>query len=189
MPEIRVRPALAADIPTLVEIDHSYSSDYAWQMEIDQDEEGQISVNFRRIRLPRAAHVEYPRSPRALASEWSQRSGLLVAELAGEAVGYIGLMLGITPLAAWVTDLAVAGHFRQQGIGSALLLSAQEWARVHGAVRLVLEIQPKNHPAICLAQKLGFDFCGYNDRYFANRDIALFFARSVRPAHDSEASH
>jgi hypothetical protein len=31
-----------------------------------------------------------------------------------------------------------------------------------------------------MAQKLGFEFCGYNDRYFANRDIGLFFAKSLR---------
>jgi hypothetical protein len=41
-------------------------------------------------------------------------------------------------------------------------------------------MQPKNYPAICLAQKLGFDLCGYNDRYFANQDIALFFAKNLR---------
>jgi ribosomal protein S18 acetylase RimI-like enzyme len=45
---------------------------------------------------------------------------------------------------------------------------------------MVLEMQPKNYPAIQLAQKLGFDFCGYNDRYYANRDIALFFAKGLR---------
>jgi hypothetical protein len=45
---------------------------------------------------------------------------------------------------------------------------------------MVLEMQPKNHAAISMAQKLGFDLCGYNDRYYSNRDIALFFSRSVR---------
>ena len=46
--------------------------------------------------------------------------------------------------------------------------------------RLVLEMQHKNHAAIQLAKKLGFDFCGYNDRYYANHDIGLFFAKSLR---------
>jgi hypothetical protein len=31
-----------------------------------------------------------------------------------------------------------------------------------------------------MAQKLGFDLCGYNDRYYPNHDIALFFAKSIR---------
>jgi hypothetical protein len=31
-----------------------------------------------------------------------------------------------------------------------------------------------------MAQKLGFNFCGYQDPYYTNRDIALFFSKSVR---------
>jgi ribosomal protein S18 acetylase RimI-like enzyme len=43
---------------------------------------------------------------------------------------------------------------------------------------MTLEIQTKNHPAISFAQKHGFQFCGYNERYYPNGDIALFFSRS-----------
>jgi GNAT superfamily N-acetyltransferase len=118
--------------------------------------------------------------PHALVEDWDQRSGLLVALLEGEPVGYISLMLGIAPLTAWVTDLVVRRRLRRQGIGAALLMAAQDWGLQHYARNLVLEIQPKNFPAIQLAQKLGFDLCGYNDRYFANHDIALFFAKSLR---------
>jgi ribosomal protein S18 acetylase RimI-like enzyme len=83
-------------------------------------------------------------------------------------------------MTTWVTDLAVKRRQRRQGIGSALLLAAQEWGLAHESRYLVLEVQPKNHSALRMAQKLGFEFCGYNDRYFANRDIGLFFAKSLR---------
>lgn len=179
MPEIEIRPAIAEDIPALMAIDHSYTSEYVWQMEL-QVEEGQIGVAFREIRLPRSVRVEYPRSPRSLADGWMERHGLLVAELQGEAVGYISLMLNIAPATAWVTDLAVVRRLRRQGIGSALVLSAQEWGENHACRRIVLEMQPKNYPAIHMAQKLGFDFCGYNDLYYLNHDIGLFFARALR---------
>ncbi len=83
-------------------------------------------------------------------------------------------------MTTWVTDLVVDPSLRRQGIGSALLLAAQEWSAGRpDSRRLVLEIQPKNHPAVNLAQKLGFDFCGYNDHYFANHDLAIFFAKWV----------
>jgi ribosomal protein S18 acetylase RimI-like enzyme len=95
-------------------------------------------------------------------------------------VAYISLMLNIAPLTTWVTDLVVMRRLRRQGIGSALVLAAQEWGLQHDTKRIVLEIQPKNYPTIQLAQKLGFYFCGYNDRYYTNHDIALFFARSLR---------
>jgi len=40
---------------------------------------------------------------------------------------------------------------------------------------MMLEMQAKNHAGISLARKLGYDFCGFNDHYFANHDIAVFF--------------
>lgn len=179
MPEIQIRPAIASDIPALIAIDHNYSSDFVWQMEI-QSEEAHVGVNFRQIRLPRSVRVEYPRFPSLLEHDWTQRAGLLVALLDEAPVGYVSLMLNITPITAWATDLAVVRRLRRQGIGSALLLAAEEWGSTHDCRRLVMEMQPKNYPAIQMAQKLGFDFCGYNDRYFAKHDIALFFAKALR---------
>ena len=179
MPEIQIRPAIASDIPALMAIDHNYSSDFVWQMEI-QSEEAHVGVSFRQIRLPRSVRVEYPRLPKQLEQDWTGRAGLLVALLGEVPVGYISLMLNIAPVTAWATDLVVVRRVRRQGIGSALLLAAQEWGGTHDCRRMVLEMQPKNYPAIQIAQKLGFDFCGYNDRYYANHDIALFFAKGLR---------
>ncbi len=179
MPEIEIRPAIATDIPALVAMDHNYSSDYVWQMDI-QVEEGHIGINFREIRLPRSVRVEYPRPVRNLPDHWTERTGLLVAQLNEEIVGYASLMLNIAPLTAWMTDLAVASRHRRQGIASTLVLAAQEWGRNHECRWIVLEMQPKNHAALRLAQKLGFDLCGYHDRYYANHDIGLFFAKSLR---------
>jgi ribosomal protein S18 acetylase RimI-like enzyme len=178
MPEIEIRPAVATDIPLLIAIEHNYSSEYVWQMEL-QVEESQVGINFREIRLPRSVHVEYPRSVSLLTEDWMRRDGILAAILQGEPVGYVSLSLGIAPLTAWITDLAVDRQARRQGIASALILAAQEWGSDQRNRRLVLEIQLKNFAAIHLAQKHGFDFCGYNDRYFANHDIALFFAKSL----------
>jgi len=50
----------------------------------------------------------------------------------------------------------------------------------HEMQRLLLEVQPKNYPAIQMAKKLGFELCGYNDHYFANHDIALFFSKWMK---------
>lgn len=179
MPEIQIRPAVVEDIPTLIDLDHSYVSDHVWQMEIRQEEKD-VSIAFRQMQLPRSVRVDYPRAPAALAKNWEQRSALLVAELQGELIGYISMMQEIAPLSTWVTDLMVMRRLRRQGVGSALILASQQWARHKGSRRLVLEMQPKNYPAICMAQKLGFDLCGYNDRYYPNHDIALFFAKSLR---------
>ncbi len=179
MPEIQIRPAVVADIAQLIAIDHSYTSDNVWQMDIAA-ENGQMAIQFRETRLPRSVRVEYPRHPQSLSADWRKRAGLLVAVHEQEVVGYISIEKDIAPAMAWVTDLAVLRRLRRQGIGSALVLAGQEWSLHHKLYRMVLEMQPKNYPAISLSQKLGFDFCGYNDRYYVNNDIGLFFAKTLR---------
>ncbi len=185
MPEIEIRPPTSAEIPGMIHIDHDYVSDHVWQMEV-QRETGQkpselrVEVVFRQLKLPRSVRVEYPRSPAELANDWKDRSCLLVALLKGEVVGYTSISLDIAPYTGWMTDLVIIRRLRHQGIGSALILAGQDWARHKRCIRMVMEIQPKNYPAICLAQKLGYDLCGYNDYYFPNHDIALFFSKSLR---------
>ena len=179
MPEIEIRPAISNDIPALMALDHNYTSEYVWQMEIQTQETG-VEVNFREVRLPRSVRVEYPRSTAGLADDWTHRSGILIALLEGEPVGYTSLMLDIAPKTTWMTDLVVKRRLRRQGIGSTLVLASQEWGHQHACRHIILEMQPKNYPAIHMTQKLGFDFCGYNDRYYINHDIALFFAKQLR---------
>jgi len=178
MPEIEVRPAIASDIPNLILLDHNYITNYVWQMVFQSEREEGRSISFRRVRLPRSIRVEYPRSIQSLATDWTQRSGILVAVLNKRPVGYISLMLGRLPKTTWITDLAVAKQWRRQGIGSVLVLASLEWAENSGCRYLMLELQPKNYPTIQMAQKLGFEFCGYNDLYYQNHEIGIFFQKS-----------
>jgi GNAT superfamily N-acetyltransferase len=179
MPEIEIRPATANDIPPLTSLEHNYTTEHVWQMDL-QLGDNHTNVVFREVRLPRSVQVAYPRDIQSLSNTWKERSGLLVSVLEDEVVGYINLMQNMAPKTTWATDLVVMLRARRQGIASALVLAAQEWAIHHGSWRLVLEMQPKNHAAIRLAQKLGFDFCGYNDRYYINQDIAIFFAKWLK---------
>jgi ribosomal protein S18 acetylase RimI-like enzyme len=143
-------------------------------------EAGQISINFREVRLPRSVQVEYPHQINNFNAHWVKRSNLLIAVEKDIIVGYIRLKEQRTPNSAWVTDLAVKREMRRKGIASALLLAGQEWAVSKNLKRVIFEAQSKNHPAIRMVLKLGYEFCGYNDHYFENQDIALFFARYLR---------
>jgi ribosomal protein S18 acetylase RimI-like enzyme len=58
--------------------------------------------------------------------------------------------------------------------------AAIDWARARGFVRLFIEMQSKNYPAIMLARKLGFVFSGYSDHYYPDEDISLFFSIDLR---------
>jgi ribosomal protein S18 acetylase RimI-like enzyme len=80
----------------------------------------------------------------------------------------------------WVLDLVVDVAYRRKGVAVALLTAGQAWAESRSHRRFILEAQSKNLPAIRLAQKSGFEFCGYNDQYYLNKDVALFFARVLK---------
>ena len=180
MPEIEIRPAGENDLPYLVKIEHSYQSMFVWQMD-RTIQDGQININFRRTRLPRTVRVDYAGSRPALNEEnWTRHLAVLVATVAQIPVGFISLSDQFPSKAVWITDCAVREDCRRQGIGTTLVLAAQEWGGEHGFRKVIFEMQSKNHPAVQLARKLGYEFCGYNDHYFLNQDIALFFSRSLR---------
>jgi len=179
MPDVQIRTAITTDLSALLTIDHSCQTDYVWQMDI-QNEDGQIGAIFREIRLPRSVSVFYPRPVSALSESWNRRSGMLVAVINGTIVGYVRTNDVILPRTAWLMDVVVAPLFRRQGIASALVLAAQSWAVDRKNRRALLEMPAKNNPAIQFAQKLGYEFCGYNDQYYDTQDIALFFGRFIR---------
>jgi len=173
-----IRPAELTDLNACLALEHSYVTNYVWQMEESEQSE-KVSVIFHTTRLPRSMRVKYPKDYDNLLESWRQSECFLVAEEDGEVCGYLDMSAQSWHLTGWVDNLAVAKDCRRQGIGTALLKKAAEWARQRGLRRLMLEIQTKNYPAICFCQKNGFAFCGFNDRYYTNQDIALFFARSI----------
>jgi ribosomal protein S18 acetylase RimI-like enzyme len=181
MPQVEIRPIEKSDLNDLVQIEHSYQSQYVWQMD-RVGEDGEINIHFRHTRLPRPLTVEdHGAHPLINEENWARYQAVLVAVLDKVPIGYVGLSDHVSPQTVWVTDLAVRADLRRQGIGTALLLAAQEWGAENGLRRVVFEIASKNHPAIQLARRLNFEFCGYNDYSSANQDIVLFFARSLMP--------
>ena len=179
MPEVQIRPAITTDLDTLLALDHTCQTDYVWQMDVHHEDE-QFGAVFREIRLPRSVSIAYPRPINSLSQSWSHRSGVLVAMIGGQVVGFIRSDDVIFPQIAWISDLVVASRYRRQGIASALILAAQSWALQRKNDRMIIEMASKNNPAIRLVQKLGDEFCGYNDQYYETKDIALFFGRLIR---------
>ena len=174
-----VRPAGATDIPRLMALDHSSTSDYVWQLELRR-ETAQVTATFREVRLPRTVDVKYPRDPSTLSNEWTRRDVVLVALKDDILVGYACAVEEHTETVAWATDLVVMPEFRRKGAASALLTATQDWALERGVRRLILEMMSKNQACIRLAQKFGYEFCGYNDQYYPTQDVALFFGRALK---------
>ena len=177
MPEVQIRPAVASDLSLLMAIDHSCQTDYVWQMDVTR-EESQAGAVFREIRLPHSVNVPYPRRVETLFENWNRRTGMLAAVISEEVVGYIRMNDLVLPHSAWLSDMVVSPRYRRQGVGTALVLAAQSWAQDRKDKRALLEMSSKNYPAISMARKLGYEFCGYNDKYYETKDIALFFGHS-----------
>ena len=178
MSNVFIRPAVATDLPRLMGLDHSNSSDYVWQLDLRKDNK-QIVAGFREVRLPRPIKVSYPHDPFLLADEWTQRSVTFIALVGEVPVGYACILEHSHATTAWITDLVVDAESRRKGIGSALVNTAQDWAASRSDRDIFLEMSSKNYPAIRLALKFGFEFCGYNDHYYVTQDVALFFGRSL----------
>lgn len=178
-----IRAATPDDLSACHALDLSYETDYVWQIDVRGDESGAIAISLRTARLPRLMRVAYPRMAGLLSAalQWDRSFGaFLVAEKAGALRGYLLLRFEPERSAAWIAELGVDAAFRRQKIGTALLNAARAQAKMHGLRYLSVETQTKNYPAICFCQKNGLVFCGYNDLYFANGDVALFFGQTVR---------
>jgi GNAT superfamily N-acetyltransferase len=179
MPEVEIRPAVVSDLPLLSNLEHHFQTNKVWQMEraISDD---QVRVNFREITLPRNIRVEYPHQPNLVHGNHNAYAVLLEAVLNNSPVGYITIFEQLASNTAWIRDLVVRERNRRQGIATALILAGQEWSARSHLKRMILEMQSKNYPGIQMARKLGFEFCGYNDFYFENQDIAILFSRPIK---------
>jgi GNAT superfamily N-acetyltransferase len=174
-----IRSAELPDLEFCLALDPSYSTESVWQMDWD-GQDSRVAVTFHTVRLPRSMRVAYPRGRDQLIAGWKRCDGFFVACQSERIVGYAALMAHTAEGVAWISDLVVERTRRRQGVGAALLNAAGEWAKSRGLRRLLIEVQTKNYPAICFCEKLGLAFCGFNDHYYANQDIAIFFARNLR---------
>ena len=174
---IDIRNTVSTDLARLGALDHTINTDYVWQLTLDHSND-QINVSLREIRLPRTIRIDHPRSSVELADTWHLRP-MLSAMNGMEAIAYIRFSDKIVSHAVWITDVVVGKSYRGQGIAQKLIKAAEDWGGERGFRKSIIEIQSKNSPAIRMARKLGYDFSGYNDQYYATRDVALFFTRAI----------
>lgn len=117
------------------------------------------------------------------------RSNLLVAVDEGTVVGSLGLhptVRGVVGIGMSVDE----GH-RGQGVGTALMSGAIDWARAQGDVhKLELEVWPHNAAGLALYTKVGFVFEGRRLRHYRrnNGDLWDSIVMGLGLDHTSAAS-
>ena len=82
------------------------------------------------------------------------RGIFLVAEQAGETVGYVGCQTVLDE--GYITNVAVDPACRRQGIARALIDALQSRAAAAGLAFVTLEVRASNAAAIALYEKVGF---------------------------------
>lgn len=203
-----IRSATIADLSACLELSADSQTDYVWQMEHRQ-ENHTTSVRFQTVRLPRVMYVRYPRQRDDLVACWEQGSTVLVVTNKPKSTakpddsqrdpideemipsnttipifGYCQLDAEPWHKTGWITHLIVDRPYRKRGIGSALLKASAGWGKSQKLERLMIAVQTKNYPAISFCEKHNLLFCGFNDHYYLNRDIALFFTLRIGGVQD-----
>ena len=146
--DFTIRPATADDDPALVILQQESAIHHA---SIDPDR--------WRIQTP-----EEVRASRRLWHTARPRDGAFVAVANGAIIGMIELWLkrprdpssARTPRVEADLGIAVTSGWRGKGVGTALLRAAEDWARVQGAERMVLDLDANNTGALRLYQRLGY---------------------------------
>jgi GNAT superfamily N-acetyltransferase len=171
-----IRDGMESDIPGCLALETAYTTDYVWQMTVDP-ESSQRSISFKTDHLPRSMDVDYPISEHRL-----RTSQCFLVAVGRDDPAILGL-LTMSPIparrTALIHDIVVSQPFRRHRIGTRLLNVARRWAEEHQLISLIAETQTKNYPGILFCQKASMSFCGYNDHYFDNQDIAVFFGQTL----------
>jgi RimJ/RimL family protein N-acetyltransferase len=96
----------------------------------------------------------------------SENSTIIVADADGVLAGYVGAVGGEfnrTRHSAYVVA-GVRAAYGGQGIGTALFVALDAWARQHDILRLELTVQSRNAAAIGLYRKMGYEIEGTKRR-------------------------
>ena len=100
----------------------------------------------------------------------------IVAAEDGNIVGYAGTWLVINE--AHVTNVAVSGQHRREGIGRLLMEKLMELARDSGMDSMTLEVRVTNAAARHLYQQMGFVEAGIRKNYYSEtKEDALILWR------------
>lgn len=177
-PAFSIRPATPEDEPAITEIQQSSAIHHAtidpdrWRMQTL--EEGARSRRYWHQRAP--------------------RSEGFVAVADGRVVGMIELRLkrpgdpdgAQTPRVKADLGIAVAPDWRGRGVGTALMLAAEDWARANGAERMILDLNAANAGALRLYERLGYEVHSLDMDKAIEPDSSAVDAPDIVRNHDGE---
>ena len=145
MSNIRVRPALASDLPRLVEIASHSATAAQWNQ-----------AEYLKLFAPNQLQGQ---------TQLQHRTALVV-EQAGSVCGFI---VGRQVADEWeIENIAVTGAARRCGLGSRLVGELLDLVRSRGGKSVFLEVRESNRAARALYEKWAFIEVGRRKAYYQN---------------------
>jgi ribosomal-protein-alanine acetyltransferase len=105
----------------------------------------------------------------------------MVAERAGQVIGYVLVLFHGRTALARLYSMAVAPEEQGEGIGRGLLRAAETAALDSGAAVMRLEVNPDNAPAVALYRSVGYTDFGIYHGYYEDDSDALRMEHALVP--------
>ena len=118
-----------------------------------------------------------PWSQKAIEDEVNNPNAFFVTAVDEEKIlGYGGMHC--THQESYIDNIAVFGHQRKKGVGTAIVKALVQEAQRRGAEYISLEVRPSNRPAVGLYTKLGFMEEGRRRNFYSDpTEDALILTR------------
>ena len=128
-------------------------------------------VKMRAEHIPEIARLEaecfsQPWSENALSEELKNENSHFLAAVSDRVLGYIGVQEICGE--AYITNVAVFGEYRKEGIGRKLLNEACSGAKERGCEFITLEVRESNSAAISLYESEGFEKAGVRKNFYSS---------------------
>lgn len=130
------------------------------------DLDGIIKVELESFTLPWSREAFYNEFVN------NQFAHYFVLEHNGNIIGYCGVWIVVDE--AHITNVAISPEYRGLKLGKSMMKKMMEYARLHRAHSMTLEVRVTNHIAQSLYRKLGFQDGGIRKGYYTdNHEDAL----------------
>lgn len=179
-PKLIIRDGIEADIPKCIALDNTYQTEHVWQLNV-REETNEIHISLRKQRLPRPLDAKHQLLADHLKIALEQKHCfiVLVESVSDTLLGYVCMRVDATHHVAYLQDIVIDKPYRRQGLGSRLINVAHLWANEKKLNHIIFEIPTTNNPCIEFAKTHRFEYCGFNDQYLPDQEIALFYSLSL----------
>lgn len=179
MAEIEIGAATLDEFAQIAQMDLSFESDYVWKTQMLEGL-GSFEASFQRIRLPKTIRVSFQAYCTVNLDNLIRERSILSVRYEDKVIGYMRMEQDETVNRLILKSGGVMPEYRNKGVGSVLLERITEIARHNNIRSLICMVQAKNDPAIHFLMARGFVFCGYQEFFFRNMEIGLFFSKNIR---------